>query len=207
MAIYAFDFDIVDNEELQTAIDRAPIFDLDSLQNFKRLLAHSIGAVHAVCMKLHQPSWRDQLVVYYGRSTDDAQNVLGRWKSRGHRFGLVLGKVPTKEVHDAESDAIKLFSLIDQNDGLCIKKFDNLAKGGNGPLPSSKWSTLYLTWYFDRNSIELFKLTLDEVNDLADEAYDDLTWDLSTRTIRDILRLTRSYSHLIPLRWYPGHPE
>ena len=208
--IYAFDFDLIENDEIEEALESAPYYPMDTNADFKKLLTRAIGIVHAIPSKLHRaPGERNQIVIYFGRtSADSYKGVKGRWKNkeRGHRYGVILGLVPTKTIRDLEADTIKIFSTIEDNDGLCIKKLDNLSIGSNGPLPASKESVLYLTWSFTAAG-EIGKLPSDEIDYIGEKIYDQLASDISSRSIKDILRLTREYSHTVPVTWFNGHPE
>lgn len=204
MALYGFNILDAEYYELDKAIDKSPKFNTASPEGLKRLLAHSIGTVHAIASKLHYIQNRNQLVLYYGRTQDTAESLRGRWRSRNHDHATILGRLPSSQVCEAEGNAIRLFKTLEAASGLCIKSIENLSSGSNGPLGSSRSSLLYLTWRFERAGAT-GKLSPIEVSELADQMYEDMTVDLAKQSLKTILNLTRTYSHLVPIQWYPGH--
>jgi hypothetical protein len=197
----AFDIDDVTAAAVSEAIERIPYFDLSTPQGVKKLLAHAIFAVHGAAARLFNGDVRDQLVFYYGRSSDEPSNVIGRWRSRGHRYSILLGRVKTCDVRAAESDGIRIMRLLSDRDALCIKKFENVSLGSNGPLPSSPYSVLYLTWYFSSPG-DIGRIPPSEISEVASELQDDFINELSVRSIREILEITRRHSQMAPVRWY-----
>ena len=101
----------------------------------------------------------------------------------------------------AESDGIRIMRLLSDRDAICIKKFENVAIGSNGPLPSSPYSVLYLTWYFSSPG-DIGRIPPGDIPDVASELKEDFINDLSTRSIRAILEATRRHSKVAPVRWF-----
>ena len=207
----AFDIELTENFELQGEIERVKFFEINKAIDLKRIIFHAIATVHTIVPSLFRGYDQSELVIYFGRAGATPDNVINRWKSslhnRNHRYGVILGKCLTSEIRDLEADVLKIFNVIDSNNGLCIKRLENLSMGSNGQLPNSRESILYLTWDFDNYPGIISKLSTSEMDQLSREIQEEIIFDLSNSSIKEILKKTRDWGYRIPLKWHNGHLE
>lgn len=206
----AFETEFIDTYEIEETIDSLKYYDCSYSRETKKLIFDTIKTVHAIGPKLFGEPNND-LMIYYGRSSDDPLRVKQRLKNSFHyrnlRFSTLLGVTNTTDISDIERDIIRLFKFIDNHDALCIKELKNISSGSNGPLPNSRYSVLYLTFGFSR-PVNVGKLTnygietvLNEINE------DDVLGDLTKKSIKEILELTRRHSIRENLIWHPDHED
>lgn len=206
----AFETEFIDTYEIEETIDSLKYYDCTNSREIKKLIFDTIKTVHAIGPKLFGEPNND-LMIYYGRSSDDPNGVKQRLKSsfrnRNLRFSTLLAITNTKEISKIERDIIKIFKFIDSHDALCVKELQNISSGSNGPLPNSKYSVLYLTFGFSR-PVNVGKLTNFGIETVFNEIIDDdVLLDLDEKSIKEILGLTRLHSKRENLIWHPDHED
>lgn len=208
--LYAFDIDRVDESELNEILkNKTNFFRSETLVDFKRLLNYAILAVHGIPKKLYEGDVRSKLSIYYGRTTATPENVISRWKNskvrHSHTNGLILGEVPTENIRNAEENAIRIFQTLQVHGKLCINTLRNISSNSVGQLSTTESSILYLTWGIDEDSREIKRPTQSEIKEIASDAFERVTVDLSKKSLRDIFSLTRRYAETVPVRWHKNH--
>ncbi len=208
----AFRIAEIEDEDLEESLNRVKKFPITSNQQITRLMVHAIGTIHKIAGHLHGDDVHGRISLYIGRA--GRKSVRSRLedssRKRLHVYGTVFARCNTDEVKDAETHAIRLFKLVKKNNGLCIKKFENIAGSGIGSLPDTPDSFLYMTWKVDSYEGDVNRLTPSEIKDIIDEVrenelYENSLGELSRQSLRTILELTRRRSSMVPLRWHRNH--
>lgn len=125
---------------------RSGLASLPSPGGFSEAGAHIIRAIHAI-PALFEGVDLGNIVIYLGRAAATPPHVVGRFRehesNKGHEYGAMLLKAPTKVVLKWEAAAIRLLHGIMRRGALCVQ---NLAIDERGPEPAHPESIIYMTW-------------------------------------------------------------
>lgn len=200
MPLVAYQISKLHRAQLGEGLRRAPRYEYQ----MRRLIEHTIRSIHAIT-DLFTDRERDEVQVYLGRSSDTPDGVAGRWRShyesKGHRYGVVLCRVPTDIVGDVERVGTRILRGLDDRGKLCIA---NAAADARGPLPASDDSSLYMTWCFQRPR-GIAKATMEDVRAIAAEVAASDSVDVSRATLEGGLGVLRRPSDFADIDWHDDH--
>lgn len=115
-------------------------------ERFAPAAKHAIRVLHGT-PELFTDLTLDQMEIYIGRTASRHGHVAGRFhahrRQKRHRYGVVLFRCATSHVKGWEKAANRLVKQLAAQRALCVA---NAVAGGQGLLPSSPESCIYLTW-------------------------------------------------------------
>jgi hypothetical protein len=194
------------NEELELGLRGAPRY-----EQFAAAAKQIIRTIHAIPTLWKPVRSLDEVEIYIGRAGATPQHVKQRWRTRReeaqHVYGVVAARCWTFEVEAWETAAIKFLKRLKARGRLCVK---NAAAHGQGTLPDTEESCIYVTWKLT-GAREVVAPTAADVAAVARETaaeMRELDYDFTRQTLEAGLsvatrpvheRVSLSWSDLVPL--------
>lgn len=211
MVVQAYDLETVlypdargqTSEWLRRGIAAAPFY-----ERFSKAAQHLIHCIHAV-PRLYNDCSLGEVEVYVGRTGEDTDLLRGRWRehflSKKHESGMVAFRCWTDEVGAWETLAIRALTMLNNKSRLCVK---NASVNGDGRLPSTPWSCIYVTWR-RTPEVDLVVPQRSDVSALATKLWAAMDQDDPAVSRQQLLTgfdpISRPRHAYADVDWHPAH--
>ena len=207
MSKVAYDIELFDDSwesQIKNGCERAGYY-----SNFYDMLLETILTIHGIpSLPLRPRVKHSDLEIYIGRS--HRGNVVNRLKSsmdeRGHRFGVIVGEVPTELIEDVESAVLRVLKILKRNNRLCVADIKNKTVTSFGSLPETPDSLIYITFGTEpednfygetKSSSRIFQDIGEEASLLLERP--------QMRKLKDVLSYISKRSESRPIWWHNDH--
>jgi hypothetical protein len=193
--------------DLEAGIATAP-----SYARFADAGRHVIRCIHSIPTLWDEAtdSPLNEIEVYVGRAGATARHVSSRWKEhldkKRHDHGIIALRCSTDVVDKWETAAVRAIKSLDSRGHLCVR---NASASGQGSLPDTDESVIYITWAKDLTPAAIKaanKRTIDEVaREVASYTRDlGISLDMARRALEPISRPVQDRTEVA---WYERHDE